>query len=400
MKSNIRSVLITVIIMIFTCTISVSAIEYGSYGSENNYDVGISDLSINDLMDYLIEMFGSSGKIVFFILLVFSALGCFYGYKIYKFFIGFCGFLIGGELGLLLAIEFDSLVWLVIGIFLAIGFAIIGFKFYQIGLFILGFVNAFPLSAITFLCFSNNIEVVLIVSIIISAAAGILVIKLKKPIIILSSAVTYGNLLGMWLACLIANTGLAGLFRIIFVCAGIYVQTRINNGLLESGSFIQWVKNKRGGKKSETGLSSTINKTSKKCKYCGADILAESVFCEECGRNLQTSEPVNPVNVYKTERLETPSAYEPKKEIDKAFSTASSVSPEKRHITESLSFPKSEKSDTDCLLNNAETNENPALKGDLSSDNHSLVINLNSKNSETVKHSSSNGRFKQSSDFD
>ena len=399
MKSNIKIILMS-IFMILTSTISVSAMDYENYISQQSYNSDIlniiGDIPVSDLLDYMIGMLGNTGKSIFGALLVVSSLWCFLGYRIYKFFIGVCGFIIGGLLGIILAIAFDSSIWLVIGIFLAVGFAIISFKLYQVGLFILGFVNTFPLIAIVSFILFNNLNSAIVISVIIASVAGIVVIKFKKPIIILTSSVTYGNLSGIWLSCLIVNTELSWLFKIIFVCSGIYVQTRMNNGLLESGSFIQWAKVKFGNKKSETGLSSVMNTTLKK-----------SDVSPETDRNeVISSESVPPVNIYKTEKLEVPSEIiKPKEESssvinsfpaesknssvkfteeEKNSSIISSFPTKNEHITETLSY-----SDADS-----------ALKGDLSSGNHSLIINLKNSDSEIVKSKGSDSRFKQSSDFD
>ena len=82
-----------------------------------------------------------------------------------------------------------------------------------------------------------------------------------------------------------------GLFGIIFTCLGLYYQTKVNNGLLESGSLIEKLKNK--GILPESVLPHSkpvhVSASAEKCHKCGAVLTPGSEFCMECGEKVVKS---------------------------------------------------------------------------------------------------------------
>ncbi len=298
---KIISVSASVIITILTTFISVSAYDYyddyyngildGSYaGSTSIFDSVLSSiegLSIYDIFDTLAKNVDIGCFVVPFGLAIVT---CLLGFRLYKVYSGFCGFVLGGSIGLFFAIKCESLIWLIIGLLIAIAFAYIAYQFYQIGLFILGSITAFPVFAIISLMISLS-KGALIVAALLSFGVGIIVAIFYKPIIILSTAISGGSMAGTILACVIAHTRMMGLFGIIFTCLGLYYQTKVNNGLLESGSLIEKLKNK--GILPESVLPHSkpvhVSASAEKCHKCGAVLTPGSEFCMECGEKVVKS---------------------------------------------------------------------------------------------------------------
>jgi len=302
---KIISVSASVIITILTTLISVSAYDYyGGYDYYNGIPSGISyggttttnifdsilssleGLSIYDIFDVLVENIDVGFFVIPFGV---SIVTCLLGFKLYKIYSGFCGFVLGGSIGLFFAIKCESMIWLLIGLFIAIAFAYIAYQFYQIGLFILGSITAFPVFAIISLMISLS-KGALIVAALLSFGVGIIVAIFYKPIIIVSTAISGGSMAGAILACVIAHTRMMGLFGIVFSCIGLYYQTKVNNGLLESGSLIEKLKNK--GILPENVLPHSLPKpvhvsaSAQRCHKCGAVLTPGSAFCMECGEKV------------------------------------------------------------------------------------------------------------------
>lgn len=298
---KIISVSASVIITILTTFISVSAYDYYddyyngipsgiSYAGSTSTDIfdelfsAFEGVSIYDILDGLVENVDLVCFVVPFLLAIVT---CLMGYKLYKVYMALCGFVLGGSLGIILAIKCNSMIWLIIGLFIAIAFAYIAYKFYQIGLFVVGCITSFPLFAIIALLISQT-KGALIVALLIASAVGIVVAIFNKPIIIVATSISGGSSAGTLFACIIAHTRMMGVFGIIFTCLGLYYQTKVNNGLLESGSLIEKLKNK--GILPENVLPHSkpvhVSASAEKCHKCGAVLTPGSEFCMECGEKV------------------------------------------------------------------------------------------------------------------
>ena len=301
---KILSVSAAVVITLFTSIISVSASVVDDFWDNYNGIPGggtyagstsileellsiFKDATISDILDELAGMIDVGQLVVPFCL---AMLTCLMGYKLYKIYTGFCGFILGGSIGLLLAIKCESMILLVIGLFIAIAFAYVAYQFYQIGLFILGSIISFPIFAVISLLISQTKEA-LIVAVLLSCAVGVVVAIFSKPIVIISTSISGGNCAGVILACVITHTRLMGLFGIVFTCLGLYYQSKVNNGLLESGSLIEKIKNKGLLPESVVPHSKPVSAsaTAEKCHKCGAVLTPGSDFCMECGERVVKS---------------------------------------------------------------------------------------------------------------
>lgn len=301
---KILSVSAAVVITLFTSIISVSASVVDDFWDNYNGIPGggtyagstsileellsiFKDATIYDILDELAGMIDVGQLVVPFCL---AMLTCLMGYKLYKIYTGFCGFILGGSIGLLLAIKCESMILLVIGLFIAIAFAYVAYQFYQIGLFILGSIISFPIFAVISLLISQTKEA-LIVAVLLSCAVGVVVAIFSKPIVIISTSISGGNCAGVILACVITHTRLMGLFGIVFTCLGLYYQSKVNNGLLESGSLIEKIKNKGLLPESVVPHSKPVSASAmaEKCHKCGAVLTPGSDFCMECGERVVKS---------------------------------------------------------------------------------------------------------------
>lgn len=310
---KILSVSAAVVITLFTSIISVSASAVddfwdnyngipggGTYAgstsiSDELFSINIlnelldifKDATIYDILDELAGMIDVGQFVIPFCL---AMLTCLMGYKLYRIYAGFCGFVLGGAIGLLLAIKCESMILLIIGLLIAIAFAYVAYQFYQIGLFILGSIISFPVFAIISLLVSQT-KAALIVAVLLACAVGVVVAIFTKPIVIISTSISGGNSAGVILACVITHTRLMGLFGILFTCLGLYYQSKVNNGLLESGSLIEKMKNKGLVPESVLPHSKPVSlpSTAEKCHKCGAVLTPGIDFCMECGEKVVKS---------------------------------------------------------------------------------------------------------------
>lgn len=176
---------------------------------------------------------GQSIKLIAIILFIYGILQCFLGYKIFKFWIAVCGFLIFGILGGLVSVFIigSSGAGIFFGFLFAIGGAYISLKIYKVGVFtlcgLMGFLFAYILTQIIAL------------SIFISLVIGILSLFFVKPVIILSTSVSGGFAASMSLLIIlkIDNDLASILLSVAFSIVGVLSQLALNKKATNSNSF-------------------------------------------------------------------------------------------------------------------------------------------------------------------
>ncbi len=195
------------------------------------------------------------------------------------------------------------------------------------GSFVCGFLSTFFFSFSVLMRLSLNATVSYIIAIIISAIVGVLTVAYRQPFVIIFTALYGGIFSGFWLACMISKVEIYKLFAIIFIVLGLFVQTKVNHGLLDSGSIIEDVKRRFNRKKqvveSTEGNYNTepsIKKESKKikplvkketkkavpkCPSCGASLDDDSVFCIKCGNRIGEAPITAPITEAPTETLKS-----------------------------------------------------------------------------------------------
>ncbi len=113
--------------------------------------------------------------------LVIGAVECFAGFKIMKAMLAIWGFFIGAMLGVVIGVATESTVFgFIMVLVLGIGLAVLAYKLYLAGIFIL---TAF-LTGIAFYVIFENIAV----SILLGIGIGVLAIFFVKPVVIISTA--------------------------------------------------------------------------------------------------------------------------------------------------------------------------------------------------------------------
>lgn len=207
------------------------------------YDSGLSSMEIlSGLMDTLSKFFNA----IAIIMAIYGIIQCLFGYKILKVVLAISGFLTGSMIGAILGIiactssnsEVSDIVGGIIFFMLlcGVGGAVISYKVYKLGVFLVGFSGVYLISVLISLVSaimsgSDSIASIFIFSAIPAGIAGWLVVKFTKPIIII-----YTSISGAYLA----STMLASIFGggfLIFVAlcvAGIYYQIKSNDGLTEA----------------------------------------------------------------------------------------------------------------------------------------------------------------------
>ncbi len=168
--------------------------------------------------------------------LIIALAGCFFGYRLYRFFIGLAGFIIGAIIGIFIGGTLLSLSGVGIVICALIGavlLAIFSARIAKAGIFILCFGLAFTIAA-ALLPITGDLQFFL--SVVIGLLIGILAVRFLRPVIILSSAIVCGFWAGSLLVSLGEAAGVAFLasnrilLTIVLILLGILVQFLTTKG--------------------------------------------------------------------------------------------------------------------------------------------------------------------------
>lgn len=309
---------------------------YGSniYGSDisnnktnsfSDIEAAFADIDYYGLLDELIEFFGSAAFKVFLIIFVVSIIWCFFGYQVFQVFAAIFSLLLMLLTGVILSLSTGSAMALGVCVIIGIVLAIICAKSKSFAAFMMGFIGVFPIAFILGAIAAHGMKQGFFIGIGISVVIGIIVAILKKPLIILSSAIGYGPVAGAALSCMMTNTRLGKMLGIIFVCLGILIQSALAHGILESGSLIKKIIGKSNLAKPETAgeypyispeteyappvkplvktkdsakspkpikpikPAKVKNTMKKSCPNCGAKYSSDSRFCIKCGASIEKS---------------------------------------------------------------------------------------------------------------
>jgi|GEM_PF-640250 len=175
------------------------------------------------MIEILNQFSGASGqpiRLIAIILFIFGVLQCFFGYRIFKFWIAVCGFLTFGILGGLMSVFVlgSSGAGMFFGLLFAIGGAYISFKIYKVGVFTLCGLMGFLLTYI--------LTQSIVLSIILGLGVGILSQFFVKPVIILSTSVSGGFTSAMSLLTILKvdSNSDSIVLSIVFSIGGILIQ--------------------------------------------------------------------------------------------------------------------------------------------------------------------------------
>lgn len=125
--------------------------------------------------------------------LVISLLGCFFGYKLSRLFMSLTGLLVGAALGGIISVRFLEVSGPVTALCClggAILLALLSYRIYQAGIFVLCFGLSFMAAASLF-PFTGDIQFFL--SVVTGFSVGLLALRFIRPVIIITSAIVCGS---------------------------------------------------------------------------------------------------------------------------------------------------------------------------------------------------------------
>lgn len=189
---------------------------------------------------------------------IIAMIGCLFGYKLLKLCIAICGFFTGGIIGAVIAAaatkgDSGGVVALAALICALLG-AIVAFKLYKLGVFIVSFNNGACIGAaigiyllfnglseseMYALMYSENMSSsdalkIAVPALIVGLIFGIIALIVLKPFIIISTSVSYGATAGVFLAAALDKSDMFYVFSLVLIVLGLIVQIKTNHGLTES----------------------------------------------------------------------------------------------------------------------------------------------------------------------
>ena len=149
----------------------------GTYGLDTTAGDSLFDLSSFDyyeLLDEIIELFGSWTFRLFLIIFIVSLVWCLFGYQIYQVFAALSSLLVMSLVGLLASFGTDSLVAFGICFLLGVVLAIVCAKSKAFSAFMIGLMNSLPITAVISMIITQNIKNGLIIGLVLSIVIGII----------------------------------------------------------------------------------------------------------------------------------------------------------------------------------------------------------------------------------
>lgn len=130
------------------------------------------------------------------VLAVAGILSCFLGYRLLKFFMACIGFIVGLGLGYNLSIEYVSNVGvaLLIGFVLGVIIALVIFKIYKLGVFLMAFTATFGFFGQIIGRYNEPGWVWLVATLVVAFIVAIIAMKFVKPVIIIATALNGATL--------------------------------------------------------------------------------------------------------------------------------------------------------------------------------------------------------------
>ena len=177
--------------------LSLLNIDYSSMISTLPLDSGSRDSLSNFINNGLIGLvteadttYKIAGSVIALIL---ALIGCFFGYKLSRLFMGITGFIAGAIIGQIVAsqiLHVEGFASVLCIILCGAVIASLAFWIYRIGIFILCFALAFS-AAGTLFPFEGDVQ--FFANVITGLIVGVLAVKYMRPVIILTSAIVCGT---------------------------------------------------------------------------------------------------------------------------------------------------------------------------------------------------------------
>jgi hypothetical protein len=156
-------------------------------------------LGFSDVLLSLIDSFKGSMAIILAIGAIFLCLQCFFGYRIFKFWIGVQGFILFGIIGIVivyLSFKGEVELTLILGLVLGVLGALLAMELYKIGVFLQCFWTGSIIGVLIGKLVELDMGQTVYISVSFGIILGIIGVILIKPIIILSTGISGGMSLG------------------------------------------------------------------------------------------------------------------------------------------------------------------------------------------------------------
>lgn len=163
-------------------------------------------------------------EVIMLLLLLFGALECFFGYRIFRIITALVGFIVGGAIGGVLGFFAAQQIGALIGgLVVGILGGFLAFKLYKLGVFVICFFAGAALGLVLGAAAGDQ-SMAFAFAGIAGLALGVLGVLLTGPLIIISTAIGGGMSCGMSLGTIMSNMGLGLLLGVVLSIAGILLQ--------------------------------------------------------------------------------------------------------------------------------------------------------------------------------
>ncbi len=199
-------------------------------------------------LEQRLEQAGRYAVVVGGISLVLGLLSCFLGYKLTKVYIAICGFLLGAAIGGTIGAAMSSATMVVVlGLIVGICAGFVAYKAYKVGIFIMAFLTAGLFVAgvvIGYMSRKNGLSIqdyvttesllpAIIAGVVAGIIAGVICVIITKPMLIVTTSLSGGMYSGALIAAIMKQSKLSLIFGLVLFVAGLIVQIKTNNGILE-----------------------------------------------------------------------------------------------------------------------------------------------------------------------
>lgn len=208
------------------------------------YNVGLDEM---DILSGIISTLNQVMQAISFITLIIGIIQCFFGYKWLRFALAVSGFMTGAVIGSIVGLigglnstdSVSDVVNMIIAVMVIFGIigAVISYKVYKLGVFLIGFSGVYLISLLTSLAGrlmsgNDSIAAAFVTALIPAVVAGVLMVKFTKPLIIIYTGISGAYTAAVSLAVLM--DGGTFFFTVALSIAGIYIQCKMNDGLTEN----------------------------------------------------------------------------------------------------------------------------------------------------------------------
>lgn len=259
-------------------------------------------------IDDLLKMLDQIIIIVNLVSIVYGAGTCFFGFKFFRVQIAVAGFLNGGVFGYILGYIMGSETMAVLcGLIMGVLFCLAAFKLYKFSVFLC----TFGLTAVGVAVLIGDFNVLPVLA---GLIVGVISIFMVQPVIIISTGISGGLLVGSSLASMIGLKPLFTILGLALGAAGVFFQWKDNSDdpesvqlpapLASGGAAVAEKAKQLGGgvkqaaskaiasdtaqelrkKTQELGASAKQAMGGANCPHCGQSVPQNSNFCRSCGK--------------------------------------------------------------------------------------------------------------------